>query len=201
MLIVDPLFDGAGLVAVLGKPGADVDVDRIDGAGTGGCGWRGAPDPAMSAGQDGGQGDQVRVGADVRVGVGAGRRQRKRAGAACPAAVNPRGIPDREARSVAVTPIQSGMALRCGDHRGGAAQIALIVEGGGACTDPSAVAAADGRVVGQPAVDRLIDTAACHAQAACGPGVAALAGGVAVGGGHAHIRFPFLAWSERRSAA
>lgn len=36
LLIVDPPFDGAGLVAVLGKPGADVDVDRIDGAGPGG---------------------------------------------------------------------------------------------------------------------------------------------------------------------
>lgn len=52
MLIVDPLFDGAGLVAVFGKPGADVDVDRVDGAGPGGCGCRGVPDPAVSVGQD-----------------------------------------------------------------------------------------------------------------------------------------------------
>jgi hypothetical protein len=180
LLIVDPVFDGLVLVTVLGKLAANAGVDRIDGVGSGRCCYRGVPNLATSIRQDSGQRDQIGVRSDVGVDVGVRGRQCEPACPARPPAVDPSGVPNREVQHVVVTVMQSRMALSGGDHGRRAAQIALIVEGVGARTDPATVPVADGGVVGEPAVDGLVDTAACHAQPARGSGVAALSGGVAV---------------------
>lgn len=93
-------------------------IDRVDGAGSGWCCRRAVPNPAVGIRQDGGQRDQVGVGGDLRVDVGLGGRWGERTRAACPAAVDPRGIPNREARGVVVAVMQSCVALRNGIPRG-----------------------------------------------------------------------------------
>ena len=76
--------------------------------------------------------------------------------------------------------MQSRVAVCGSHHRGSSSEIALIVDGTGAGPDPTAMAAAHREIAGKPAVDRFIDTASCHTEAAGGASMAALPGGVAL---------------------
>ena len=127
----------------------------------------------------GSQIDQVGIARNVTVEI-SDRCWRNAGFNGTPAAKDPTCFTYEIGCSVGIVAIEPDVPVGSLAYGGRAPQIALVIEGSGERSDPSLMAVANGAIVGVPAIHRVQNPPARHAESARRSGMDTLAGGVAV---------------------